>query len=181
MAKQREQRNVATDTQQASPLKNDAQTRLQERQQVRDLLVKQRQELRNRNLSLRERRELIAKQRDELRNLRAEQTNRRLGTAAGSSNPARQQQAQQQTQQSSNEDRVRRSRRTSPGRGRFAAAYQNDPNWQARRAALDASAACRASGLAAGTPRRVRRLGRTGVLSVCLFRHFRIHVLALRL
>jgi hypothetical protein len=128
-AKQREQRNVASGAQQTSPLKNDAQTRLQERQQLRDLMAKQRQELRNKKLSPAERRDLIAKQREELRTVRADQANKRLGT----------QQAQQPAQ-----DKQQTQLRADgkPGitaevakSGRFAASYQNDPNWQARRAA----------------------------------------------
>jgi hypothetical protein len=133
VAKQREQRSVTPDTQQASQLKGDAQTRLQERQQLRDLRVKQQQELRDRNLKPAERRELIAKQRDELRNLRAEQTNRRLGLQ------------QQQTQQQQQAQRLRRDGKPpvtadAARAGRFAGRFQNqnwqnDPNWQARRAA----------------------------------------------
>ena len=73
-------------------MKNDAQTRLQDRQQLRDLQAKQRQDLRNPNLSRSERRELIAKQREEFRTLRAEQTRTR---ACGLRNPQQQQQAQQ--------------------------------------------------------------------------------------
>lgn len=140
VAKQRDQRNVGTDTQQAGQqagqLKNDAQTRLQDRQQLRDLQAKQRQELRNRNLSRSERRELIAKQRDELRTMRAEQVNRRLGL--------QQQQAQQNQRTLQNQQGLRRNgapRITEDvaRRGRFAARFQNNPNWQAQRAAWAAS------------------------------------------
>ena len=85
---------LTPDAQQASQLKGDAQTRLQDRQQLRDLLAKQRQDLRNPNLTPAQRRELIVKQREEFRSLRAEQTNRRLGIAQ------QQTQQQQQAQQS---------------------------------------------------------------------------------
>ncbi|MEZ0282719.1 Spy/CpxP family protein refolding chaperone, partial [Methyloceanibacter sp.] len=133
-AKQREQRNVASDTLQTSPLKNDAQTRLQERQQVRDLLAKQRQELRNKKLSPAERRGLIARQHDELRALRAEQTSKRLGTQQAQQPAQDKLQTQQQTQQSSKRTDAPITADIAKS-GRFAAAYQNDPNWQARRAA----------------------------------------------
>lgn len=140
VAKQRDQRNVGTDTQQAGQqagqFKNDAQTRLQDRQQLRDLQAKQRQELRNRNLKPAERRELIAKQRDELRTMRAEQVNRRLGL--------QQQQAQQNQRAMQNQQGLRRNgapRITEDvaRRGRFASRFQNNPNWQARRAAIGAN------------------------------------------
>ena len=130
--------SVATpDAQQASQLKGDAQTRLQDRQQLRDLAIKQRQDLRNPNLTPAQRRELIAKQREEFRNLRAEQTNRRLGIA------------QQQTQQQQQAQQLRRDGKPpitadAARAGRFAARFQNqnlqnNPNWQARRAAWIAS------------------------------------------
>jgi hypothetical protein len=136
VTKQREQRTVGRDAQQAGQLKTDAQTRLQDRQQLRDLQARQRQELRNRNLKPAERRELIAKQRDELRSLRAEQQNRRLGI--------QQQEAQRNQQGLQNQQRLRRDgtpRVTEDvaRRGRFASRFQNNPNWQARKAAWIAS------------------------------------------
>jgi hypothetical protein len=131
IAKQREPRTVGTDTQQASQLKGDAQTRLQDRQQMRDLLAKQRQDLRNPKLTPVQRRELMAKQREELNTLRAEQTNRRLGIA-------QQQTPQQQQAQQLRRDGKPRVTEDTARAGRFAARFQNlqnDPNWQARRAA----------------------------------------------
>jgi hypothetical protein len=131
IAKQGEQRTVGTDTQQASQLKGDAQTRLQDRQQLRDLLAKQRQDLRNPNLTPAQRREFVAKQREELNSLRAEQTNRRLGIA-------QQQTPQQQQAQQLRRDGKPRVTEDTARAGRFAARFQNlqnDPNWQARRAA----------------------------------------------
>ncbi len=115
VAKQREQRS-APDTQQAAQqLKGDAQSRLQDRQQLRDLRAKQQQDLRNPNLTPAQRRDLIAKQREEFRNLRAEQTNRRLGIAQ---QPSQQQQQAQQLRR----DGKPRVTEDVARRGRFAAA-----------------------------------------------------------
>ena len=177
IAKQGEQRSVGTDAQQASQLKGDAQTRLQDRQQLRDLLAKQRQDLRNPNLTPAQRRDLIAKQREEFSNLRAEQTNRRLGIA-------QQQTPQQQQAQQLRRDGKPRVTEDAARARTFRCAlpeFAEQSELAGAPRGLDRVPPRRASGVAARPCRRVRRLGRTGVLSVRLFGHFRIHVLALRL
>ena len=143
VAKQRDQRNakpedVKPDAQQAAKSNlTNAQTLAQDRQQLRDLRQKQMQELRNSNLTRAQRRELIGKQRDQIQALRTEQQNRRLGLQ------------QQQTQQNQQAQRLRKNGQPlvtedAARRGRFARA-SNDPNWQARRAAIGANwAAARA-------------------------------------
>jgi hypothetical protein len=138
IAKQRDElRNLRTEQanrrlgnqQQAGQPATDAQARLQDRQQMRDLVAKQRQELRNRNLTPAQRRDLIAKQRDELRNLRAEQVNRRLG-------PQQQQAQQQQLRRNGKPVVTADAARAGRFAGRFQNQnWQNDPNWQAKRAA----------------------------------------------
>lgn len=138
IAKQRDElRNLRTEQanrrlgnqQQAGQPATDAQARLQDRQQMRDLVAKQRQELRNRNLTPAQRRDLIAKQRDELRNLRAEQVNRRLG-------PQQQQTQQQQLRRNGKPVVTADAARAGRFAGRFQNQnWQNDPNWQAKRAA----------------------------------------------
>jgi hypothetical protein len=138
IAKQRDElRNLRTaqanrrlgNQQQAGQPATDAQARLQDRQQMRDLVAKQRQELRNRNLTPAQRRDLIAKQRDELRNLRAEQVNRRLG-------PQQQQAQQQQLRRNGKPVVTADAARAGRFAGRFQNQnWQNDPNWQAKRAA----------------------------------------------
>jgi hypothetical protein len=142
VAKQRDQRNAGPGAQQAGQLKNDAQTRLQDRQQLRDLMAKQRQELHNKKLSPAERRQLIAKQRDELRALRAEQVKSRLGIAQQQTPQQLQQTQKLQTQQQQTQQLSKTGAPLTADvakSGRFAAAYQNDPNWQARRAARRAA------------------------------------------
>lgn len=113
----------------------ERQLQRQDRSELRQLQAKQRQELRNRNLSRTERRDLRAQQRQQLQNLRTDQRDSRRQALQ------RQQAVVDQNQTARDQRRLdRRAARVESARqGRFAARYQN--HTERRDARLERTAA----------------------------------------
>lgn len=102
-----------------------------DRRQLRDLQTKQRQELRAKNLTPAERRDLRTQQAKQLQDLRMQQRDQRRLATQPQQLQGEQQNQRTQALRANGQPRVSADAAKA---GKFAGRFQNNPNWQARRA-----------------------------------------------